>query len=196
MYPSPWDPVCCKGVLGSSWSSPRRSTVSSPGRCSHSPPTAGTRLHRRGRGSWHCPSNGPAAGRPADVDTRGSALYRCRALATGALVGKRSALTAEQTWFVGFGEAPTGWPGRVSGCRRRIRMRPGFGGRRVGYPSGQRSRRKEHLVIILGVILILLGALLDIGILYTLGGILAVVGVILWLLGAFGRQVGPRAHYY
>lgn len=51
-------------------------------------------------------------------------------------------------------------------------------------------------MIILGVILILLGALLDIGILYTLGGILAVVGVILWLLGAFGRQVGPRAHYY
>ena len=57
-------------------------------------------------------------------------------------------------------------------------------------------KEKGHLVIILGVILILLGALLDIGILYTLGGILAVVGVILWLLGAFGRQVGPRAHYY
>lgn len=51
-------------------------------------------------------------------------------------------------------------------------------------------------MIILGVILLILGALLDIGILYTIGGILAVVGIILWLLGAFGRQVGPRAHYY
>ncbi|HUG07940.1 MAG TPA: hypothetical protein VMP13_03420 [Acidimicrobiia bacterium] len=33
-------------------------------------------------------------------------------------------------------------------------------------------------MIILGVILLLLGALLNIGILYTLGGILAVVGII------------------
>jgi hypothetical protein len=51
-------------------------------------------------------------------------------------------------------------------------------------------------VIILGVILLILGALLDIGILYTIGGILAVIGVVLWLLGSFGRQVGPRPHYY
>jgi len=51
-------------------------------------------------------------------------------------------------------------------------------------------------MIVLGVILIILGALLDIGILYTLGGILAVVGLILWLLGAAGRQIGPRAHYW
>lgn len=51
-------------------------------------------------------------------------------------------------------------------------------------------------MIILGVILILLGALFDIGILYTLGGILAVIGIILWLLGAFGRAIGPRAHYW
>jgi len=51
-------------------------------------------------------------------------------------------------------------------------------------------------MIVLGVILLVLGALLDIGILTTIGGVLAVVGVILWLFGAFGRQVGPRAHYY
>lgn len=51
-------------------------------------------------------------------------------------------------------------------------------------------------MIVLGVILLILGALLDIGILYTIGGILAVVGIILWLLGTLGRQVGPRAHYY
>lgn len=51
-------------------------------------------------------------------------------------------------------------------------------------------------MIVLGVILVILGALLDIGILYTIGGIIAVVGIILWLFGAFGRQIGPRAHYY
>jgi hypothetical protein len=51
-------------------------------------------------------------------------------------------------------------------------------------------------MIVLGVILILLGLLLDVGILYTLGAILAVVGLVLWILGALGRQIGPRAHYY
>ena len=51
-------------------------------------------------------------------------------------------------------------------------------------------------MIITGIILIVLGALLDIGILYTIGGILAVVGVVLWILGALGRSIGPRAHYY
>lgn len=51
-------------------------------------------------------------------------------------------------------------------------------------------------MIILGVALLLLGALLDIGILYTIGGVLAVIGVVIWLFGAFGRQIGPRAHYY
>ena len=64
--------------------------------------------------------------------------------------------------------------------------------------SGYRWETKErnHQMIILGVVLLLLGALLDIGILYTIGGILAVVGVVLWLFGTFGRQIGPRAHYY
>ncbi len=42
----------------------------------------------------------------------------------------------------------------------------------------------------------MLGLLLDVGILYTIGAILAVVGVILWILGAMGRQIGPRVHYY
>lgn len=51
-------------------------------------------------------------------------------------------------------------------------------------------------MIVLGVVLLILGALLDIGILYTIGGALAVIGLVLWLLGTFGRQIGPRAHYY
>jgi hypothetical protein len=33
-------------------------------------------------------------------------------------------------------------------------------------------------------------------ILETIGGILLVIGVILWILGAMGRAVGGRKHYY
>ena len=51
-------------------------------------------------------------------------------------------------------------------------------------------------MIITGVILLLLAALLDIGILYTIGGTLVVIGAVLWILGAAGRAVGPRAHYW
>lgn len=51
-------------------------------------------------------------------------------------------------------------------------------------------------MIVGGVILILLAFLFDIPLLYTLGAILAVVGVILWILGAMGRAIGPRTHYW
>jgi hypothetical protein len=33
-------------------------------------------------------------------------------------------------------------------------------------------------------------------VLVTIGGILLVIGVILWILGATGRAVGGRKHYY
>ncbi|MBW3666538.1 MAG: hypothetical protein KY394_02975 [Actinobacteria bacterium] len=46
------------------------------------------------------------------------------------------------------------------------------------------------------MILILLAWLFNIGVLYTIGIILAVIGLILWILGAMGRQIGPRTHYY
>ncbi len=52
------------------------------------------------------------------------------------------------------------------------------------------------LVIILGVILLILGAVLDVPILWTLGIILIVVGAVLWILGSTGRAVGPRSHYW
>lgn len=51
-------------------------------------------------------------------------------------------------------------------------------------------------MFLLGVILIIVGALLDIGLLYTLGAILAIVGLILWILGGMGRAIGGRRHYY
>ena len=51
-------------------------------------------------------------------------------------------------------------------------------------------------MIILGVILVVLGALLNVSIPYPIGAILLVIGVILWILGATGRAVGGRAHYW
>ena len=56
--------------------------------------------------------------------------------------------------------------------------------------------KREFNVIILGVILVILGAVLGVPILYTIGLILLVVGVILWILGSTGRAVGGRAHYW
>jgi hypothetical protein len=51
-------------------------------------------------------------------------------------------------------------------------------------------------MITFGVVLLLLGFLLGIPILWTLGMILLVVGIVLWILGSIGREVGGRRHYY
>ncbi len=51
-------------------------------------------------------------------------------------------------------------------------------------------------MIVLGLVLLLLGALLDISILWTLGIVLLVVGAVLFLLGSTGRAVGGRRHYW
>jgi hypothetical protein len=51
-------------------------------------------------------------------------------------------------------------------------------------------------MIVLGVVLLILGAVLGIGILYTIGIILIVVGAILWILGATGRPVAGRRYWW
>ena len=51
-------------------------------------------------------------------------------------------------------------------------------------------------MILVGLILLLLGVILNIGILYTIGVILIIVGAIFWILGAMGRAVGGRKHYW
>lgn len=51
-------------------------------------------------------------------------------------------------------------------------------------------------MIVLGVILLVIGLLVGIPILYTIGGILVLVGVVLWALGAGGRPVGGRRYWY
>ena len=54
----------------------------------------------------------------------------------------------------------------------------------------------EIAMIVMGVILLLLGYFLGISILYTVGGILLVIGLVLWIAGSMGHAVGGRAHYW
>jgi Flp pilus assembly protein protease CpaA len=51
-------------------------------------------------------------------------------------------------------------------------------------------------VIILGLILLLIGFVTGITIVWTIGMIVLIVGLVLWLLGAMGHAVGGRRHYY
>lgn len=51
-------------------------------------------------------------------------------------------------------------------------------------------------MITTGLIFLLLGALFSIPLLWTIGVVLVVVGLVLMLLGRSGRKVGGRAHYW
>jgi hypothetical protein len=51
-------------------------------------------------------------------------------------------------------------------------------------------------VIVLGIVLLLIGLLAGIPVLWTIGIIVLVIGLILALLGGLGRQVGPRRYYW
>jgi Family of unknown function (DUF6131) len=56
--------------------------------------------------------------------------------------------------------------------------------------------REEGSMIVLGLVLLILGWLLGVGILWTIGIILIVVGAILWILGSMDRGIGGRRHYW
>ena len=58
------------------------------------------------------------------------------------------------------------------------------------------GRGYQLSMIILGLILLLLGLLTGIGILWSIGVVLVIVGAVLMLLGRSGRRIGGRAHYY
>ena len=51
-------------------------------------------------------------------------------------------------------------------------------------------------MIVLGVICLILGLVLGVGILWTIGLILIAVGIILAILGMMDRAIGPRRHYW
>lgn len=51
-------------------------------------------------------------------------------------------------------------------------------------------------MIILGLVLLVLGFLLKISILWTIGIILLIIGAVLYIAGSMGRSVGGRKHYW
>ncbi|HEY1575226.1 MAG TPA: hypothetical protein VGG05_28110 [Pseudonocardiaceae bacterium] len=51
-------------------------------------------------------------------------------------------------------------------------------------------------MIVLGVILLIIGFVVGIPVLWTIGVILALVGVVFAVLGGTGRRIGGRAHWY
>jgi hypothetical protein len=51
-------------------------------------------------------------------------------------------------------------------------------------------------MILFGLLLLVLGLVLGIGILYTIGIVLILVGAVLWVLGSMNRSVGGRRHYW
>ena len=51
-------------------------------------------------------------------------------------------------------------------------------------------------MIVLGILLFVVGIVVKIAILQTIGLVLAAIGVALWVLGSMGRSVGGRRHYW
>jgi uncharacterized membrane protein HdeD (DUF308 family) len=51
-------------------------------------------------------------------------------------------------------------------------------------------------MIVLGIVLLIIGFVAKIAILWTIGIIALVVGLILLLLGSLGHAVGGRRHYF
>lgn len=84
-----------------------------------------------------------------------------------------------------------GWgPGPLNGAdvggfgRRRIAV-----GAAVGFTGGLP-------VIVFGVILLIVGFVLAIPLLWTIGVILLLIGLALWVLGSMGHAVRGRRHYF
>ena len=51
-------------------------------------------------------------------------------------------------------------------------------------------------MVLLGIVLLVIGFIAAIHILWIIGIILLVIGAALFLLGALGREVGGRKHYF
>ena len=51
-------------------------------------------------------------------------------------------------------------------------------------------------MIILGILLLIVGYVVKIPILWTVGVILLIIGLALWVLGSLGHSVGRRRHYF
>ncbi|HEX2026438.1 MAG TPA: DUF6131 family protein [Nitriliruptorales bacterium] len=66
-------------------------------------------------------------------------------------------------------------------------------GHAVGWVAASTER---PTMITLGIILLIIGLLTGTGILWSIGVLLVLIGAILWILGAMGRAIGGRRHYW
>lgn len=66
--------------------------------------------------------------------------------------------------------------------------------RRKAHPISEQGKRVEMITV--GVVLLILGLVLHVAILWSIGVLLVLVGAALWILGAMGREVAGRRHYY
>ncbi|MFF5480913.1 DUF6131 family protein [Streptomyces sp. NPDC012935] len=51
-------------------------------------------------------------------------------------------------------------------------------------------------MLLLGIILLVIGFVTGVAVLWTIGLILAVIGGVLWIMGAMGHAVAGRRHYW
>jgi hypothetical protein len=51
-------------------------------------------------------------------------------------------------------------------------------------------------MILLGIVLLIIGFIAKVAILWAIGVVLVLIGLALMLLGAMGRAVGGRRHYF
>jgi len=51
-------------------------------------------------------------------------------------------------------------------------------------------------MILLGIVLLIIGFIAKVAILWAIGVVLVLIGLALMLLGAMGRAVGGRKHYF
>jgi uncharacterized membrane protein HdeD (DUF308 family) len=51
-------------------------------------------------------------------------------------------------------------------------------------------------MIIFGIVLLIIGLVTRIAIFWSIGVLLVLAGAVLWILGAMGREVAGRRHYY
>lgn len=51
-------------------------------------------------------------------------------------------------------------------------------------------------MITLGIVLLVIGFLTGLPVVWAIGMILLVFGLVFWLLGALGHAIGGRRHYY
>lgn len=51
-------------------------------------------------------------------------------------------------------------------------------------------------MVTFGVVLMIIGFLLGVPVLWSIGVLLLLIGLVFWVLGSVGHAVGGRRHYY